>query len=71
MILPDTVKNIAVGKNTNVHVGHQNVVKTAFFLITEKRVWHPHLLGVRHGEVLDFFCNLYSSFEAYFIVQKW
>ena len=53
LILPYAVKDVAVGIDPDVKVGLNDFVKLAVFLVPEKCVWHPDLLGVCHGEVLD------------------
>ena len=57
MTLPDTIKDIAIGEDSDVHVGHQNVVKPTLFFITEESVGHPYFLGVCHCEVLNLGCK--------------
>ena len=61
MTLPDTIKDIAIGEDSDVHVGHQNVVKPTLFFITEESVGHPYFLGVCHCEVLNLGCK--KSYE--------
>ena len=53
LILPYAVKDVAVGIDSDVKVGLNDFVELAVFLVPEKCVWHPDLLGVCHGEVLD------------------
>jgi hypothetical protein len=53
MLLPYTVEHIPVGENSDVDVGDEDVVEAALLLVPEECVRHPHLLGVRHREVLD------------------
>ena len=50
--LPNTVKYIAVWKDTYVHIGHKDVVESTFLFISEKCIRHPNLLRICHGEVL-------------------
>ena len=57
MTLPDTIKDIAIGEDSDVHVGHQYVMKPALFFIAKESVRHPHFLGVRHCEVLNLGCK--------------
>ncbi len=40
---PDAVEDLAVGKDPDVDVVHQDVVEVADLFISEKRVRHPNL----------------------------
>ena len=66
---PNTVENIAIGKNSDIQVWLDDVVEFAFFFISEECVRHPHLeqwvnsqdhvglvghlATICHGQVLD------------------
>lgn len=42
-IVPDTVEYFAVGEDSDVNVGHDNVVKMSFTLVGKEQIWHPYL----------------------------
>ena len=52
ILLPDTVENVAVGKDTNVNIGHKYVMESTFFFVSKECIRHPYLFGVCHCEVL-------------------
>jgi hypothetical protein len=52
--IPDTVENIAVGEDSYVDVWNEDIMEPSLFFVPEESVRHPHLLGIRHSEVLDF-----------------
>ena len=54
---PNAIEHVSVGKNSDIDVGHEDVVKAALFLIAEERVGHPHLRRVGHRQVFDLGCN--------------
>ncbi len=61
--MPDTIEDIAIGEDSNIDVGYENVVESALLLVSKKRVGHPYFPRVRHGEVLDLGCKnkIYSD----------
>ena len=50
---PDTIENISIRMYSNIKIGLDNVVELPILLIPEEGVWHPDLVAVSHGEVLD------------------
>ena len=63
--LPNTVENVAVREDTNVKIWREDGVKPADLLISEESVRHPHLAGVRHGQVFYFACT--STWHIHFV----
>ena len=61
LILPYAVKDVAVGIDPDVKVGLNDFVKLAVFLVAEKRVWHPNLLGVGQRQVFEFPAKIIES----------
>ena len=49
----DAVEDVAVGEDSDVEVGGEDVVELPDLLVTEEGVRHPHLACVRQGQVLD------------------
>ena len=50
----DAVEDVAVGEDSNVEVGGENVVELPDLLVTEEGIRHPHLARVRHRQVFYF-----------------
>ena len=49
----DAVEHVAVGEDSDVEVGGEDVVELPDLLVPEEGVRHPHLARVRQGQVLD------------------
>lgn len=54
--IPDTVEDVSVGKDADVQIGLDNVVKVTLLFISKKRIWHPDSPGIRQGEILESTC---------------
>ena len=50
---PYTVKHEAVRKDSNINIGHQNVVESSLLLVSKESVRHPDFASISHGEILD------------------
>lgn len=61
--LPNTVEDVSIGKDSNVYIGHENIVKPSFLLVPEESIWHPHFTSIRHGEVFDLGCKRRIPFK--------
>ena len=51
--IPDTVQDIAIWEDSDINIGHQNIMETALLFVAKKGVRHPYLFGVCHCEVLN------------------
>jgi hypothetical protein len=51
--LPDAVKDVAVGINAHVDVGHDQIVEVAVSLVGEEQIRHPDLLRVGQRQIFD------------------
>ncbi len=47
VILPNTVEDSAVGKDADVNVGDDDIVKMSLALVGEEEVGHPDFVGIR------------------------
>jgi hypothetical protein len=63
LCIPDAVEDLAVGKDPNVDIVDENVVKVANLLVAEKGVWHPHL-GLKRKFPFSYFAE--NSAKIYF-----
>lgn len=54
---PDAVEYVPVWEDPYVEVWLYDVVELSLLLVPEEGVRHPHLAGVRQGEVLDSTCE--------------
>ena len=52
-ILPDAVQDPAVGEDSHVDVGHDDVVEVALAFVGEEQIGHPHFARVVQSQVLD------------------
>ena len=50
----DAVEDVAVGEDSDVEVGGEDVVELSDLLVPEERVGHPDLTDVGESEVFDF-----------------
>lgn len=53
-MLPNAVKDCAVGEDANVDVGYDDIVKVSFPLVREEEIGHPDLVGICQCQVFDF-----------------
>ena len=53
----DAVEHVAVGEDSDVEVGGEDVVELPDLLVPEEGVRHPHLARVSQGQVADPLCN--------------
>ena len=53
----NAVEDVAVGEDSDVEVGGEDVVELPDLLVTEEGVRHPHLARVSKGQVADPLCN--------------
>ena len=56
-VLPDAVEDASVGEDADVDVGHDDVVEVALSFVGEEQVGHPHFVGIRQRQILDFACG--------------
>ena len=49
----DAVEDVAVGEDSDVEVGGEDVVELPDLLVPEEGIRHPHLARVSQGQVLD------------------
>ena len=61
---PDAVQHVPVGIDPDVKVGREDLVEPADLLVPEEGVRHPHLAGVRHGQVFDPLLTKTNLFEG-------
>ena len=50
---PDAEEDIPIGEHPDIDVVDEDGVEVTELLVAEKRVWHPHLVWVGQGEVLQ------------------
>ena len=47
--LPYAVEDLSIWEDSDVDVGHDDVVEVAGFLVLKESIGHPHLVWVCHG----------------------
>ena len=60
-MLPDTVENISIREDPDIKVRSEDLMESSNLLIPEESVRHPHLAGIRQGQVPDTLCNNNST----------
>ena len=58
---PDAVEDTSVWEDADVDVGYDNVVKVPFSFVGEEQIRHPHFVGIRQRQILDFSCGAEGS----------
>jgi hypothetical protein len=58
---PDAVEDASVWEDADVDIGHDDVVKVSLSLVGEEQVGHPHFVGIRQRQILDFACKADGS----------
>ena len=56
--LPDAVEDVSIGKDANVDIGYDDVMKMSFSLVGEEESGHPDFVWICQCQVLQFTCNI-------------
>ena len=54
--LPDAVEDVSIGKDANVDIGYDDVMKMSFSFVGEEEIGHPDFVGIRQRQIFDFAC---------------
>lgn len=54
VLSPDAVEDTAVGKNADVHIGHDDGVEMPLSFIREEQIGHPHFVRIGQRQIFDF-----------------
>ena len=60
-LLPDTVENITIWVDSNIHIGNYYLMFLCLLLISEEGVWHPNFGRVCQSQVVQLPWNSFTT----------
>ena len=60
-LLPDTVENITIRVDSNIHIGNYYLMFLCLLLISEEGVWHPNFGRVCQSQVVQLPWNSFTT----------